>query len=274
MLDTHESSEIRFEVTEVIIHPEYLGSSHQGFDIAIYKVNDKSASNRREIREGKIFPACLPRVDEEYGVSNPELWVAGWGLVKEKPLKNGQSLRVKGLQNSPRHTKVPIQKCQDDRRRTVFPQGLICAGTPERDSCKFDDGGPLMNVHESKYEWVGIVSFGFGCGQPGSPGAYTRTSCFLAWIASQFGLKGTSTNPSQSSAWSTACPSFTNVQTTSKPPTINIQEEPNDAIVINAGKKLQFLSGEPEKNEFRRVFYVAQQPNFYLYPYFWPYGKK
>ena len=43
----------------------------------------------------------------------------------------------------------------------------------------------------NKYEWIGVVSFGVGCGQPGYPGAYTRASCFLDWIASQFGLSGT-----------------------------------------------------------------------------------
>ena len=32
---------------------------------------------------------------------------------------------------------------------------------------------------KSKYEWIGIVSFGVGCGLKGYPGAYTRTSCYL-----------------------------------------------------------------------------------------------
>ena len=66
-----------------------------------------------------------------------------------------------------------------------------------KDSCQGDSGGPLMNLIQengvNKYEWIGVVSFGVGCGQKGYPGAYTRASCFLDWIASQFGLSGTFT---------------------------------------------------------------------------------
>ena len=52
-----------------------------------------------------------------------------------------------------------------------------------KDSCQGDSGGPLMNIvkenGKSKYEWIGVVSFGVGCGQPGYPGAYTRASCYI-----------------------------------------------------------------------------------------------
>ena len=52
-----------------------------------------------------------------------------------------------------------------------------------KDSCQGDSGGPLMNIvkenGKSKYEWIGIVSFGVGCGLKGYPGAYTRTSCYI-----------------------------------------------------------------------------------------------
>ena len=52
----------------------------------------------------------------------------------------------------------------------------------------------------------GIVSYGVGCGEQGYPGAYTRTSCYLQWIAEQFGMTGTSSSSSTSSSWSTQCP--------------------------------------------------------------------
>merc|ERR1712110_631208 len=93
-----------------------------------------------------------------------------------------------------------------------YPQGLICAAEDGRDSCQGDSGGPLIatatrhsNSTQKRYSWVGIVSFGVGCAEPGFPGAYTRASCFLSWLGEQFGLTAESSLGGKS-GWSTACP--------------------------------------------------------------------
>jgi len=254
-LDLQESGQINFYVTQVIVHPKYQGAD-KGYDIAIFKVDDNEAKtwDRPEIQEGRkeVYPACLPRLDAEYGTSNRRLWVAGWGLVKQRTVA-GNRIQVRGLQNNPRHVDVPVQIC-DDPDAFKYPKGLICAGEPSHDSCQGDSGGPLMNIRqengESKYEWVGIVSFGVGCAAKGYPGAYTRTSCYLDWIASHFGLTGTSTTSSQSSNWSQGCPA--SIKLNNKP----ILSEPTDAVVINAGKftndkfllsRYDQLGSEPDK---------------------------
>ena len=54
-------------------------------------------------------------------------------------------------------------------------------GVPQGDS-----GGPLMMQMDSgnrqRYEAIGIISFGNGCGNPDSPGIYARVDHFLKWI--------------------------------------------------------------------------------------------
>ena len=55
-----------------------------------FQVNDNKAgtASKPQIQQGKnqIYPACLPRVDDEY--NSGRLWVAGWGLTKQRKLKD------------------------------------------------------------------------------------------------------------------------------------------------------------------------------------------
>ena len=50
------------------------------------------------------------------------------------------------------------------------------------------------------------MSFGVGCAKPGYPGAYTRSSCFLGFVAEQFGLKAEFSPAGERPDWSTDCP--------------------------------------------------------------------
>ncbi|MEU8705415.1 serine protease [Streptomyces sp. NPDC048565] len=58
---------------------------------------------------------------------------------------------------------------------------MLCAGDAAggRDACQGDSGGPLV----ARGRLIGLVSWGSGCGNPDSPGVYTRVSAAIRWMA-------------------------------------------------------------------------------------------
>lgn len=66
---------------------------------------------------------------------------------------------------------------------TYDASSMLCAGdtTGGRDACQGDSGGPLV----ARGRLIGLVSWGSGCGSPGSPGVYTRVSAAIRWMAGQ-----------------------------------------------------------------------------------------
>ncbi|MFH9617762.1 S1 family peptidase [Streptomyces pratensis] len=82
-----------------------------------------------------------------------------------------------------------VQVLPDDDCVRAYPGGtqgaydassMLCAGDTAggRDACQGDSGGPLV----ARGRLVGLVSWGSGCGSPGSPGVYTRISSAIRWM--------------------------------------------------------------------------------------------
>lgn len=86
-----------------------------------------------------------------------------------------------------RQVTVPIwenRKCSVVYKRNLT-ESFLCAGYEEggKDACQGDSGGPLMTEGPNERMMiVGVVSHGIGCGSPGYPGVYTRTTTFLDWV--------------------------------------------------------------------------------------------
>ncbi|MEU2621544.1 serine protease [Streptomyces sp. NPDC007157] len=111
--------------------------------------------------------------------------VSGWGDI------TGGGDYARRLYAAQVHV-LPDQACE-----RAYPGGvdgtyradsMVCAGeTPGGpDACQGDSGGPLV----AEGRLIGLVSWGSGCGRPGSPGVYTRVSEVVRALGSGGGLSG------------------------------------------------------------------------------------
>ncbi|MFI9644759.1 serine protease [Streptomyces sp. NPDC052040] len=97
--------------------------------------------------------------------------VYGWGDVSGDA-DYAHSLRAANLQVLPDADCARAYPGGADGK--YDPASMLCAGEPAggRDACQGDSGGPLV----AQGRLIGLVSWGNGCGRPGSPGVYTRVS--------------------------------------------------------------------------------------------------
>jgi len=165
----------RIAIAEIIVHPNYEkgGIAHDN-DIALLRLKtpilDRSA-------DGETLPIARA-ILMPYGLSSlvgKEATVTGWGSLQS----GGAS------PDALQEVVVPIvsnSDCQEfyDVYDDVITGNMLCAGYEEggHDSCQGDSGGPLViyNSAESRWEQVGIVSWGRECARPNVPGVYAHLS--------------------------------------------------------------------------------------------------
>jgi len=194
----------------------------------------------------RLWPACLPDIDRDF--LREKTYVAGWGITKTKYIQ-GSKIAVKGIPDIARHASVTVTKCEDSDNFD-YPKGLVCAAETGQDSCQGDSGGPLVgtaskysdSIHK-RYSWIGIVSFGVGCAEPGFPGAYTRSSCYLGFVAEQFGLKGNFPAANDHPDWSTDCPNGASRRSSSVNRRNNHRNKNNRNNKIKKNKKKSSTEG-------------------------------
>lgn len=77
---------------------------------------------------------------------------------------------------------VSFQQCIDVYGIDWVTNSMFCAGLEDggRDWCYGDGGGPLINRNTEAV--IGLMSWGYGCAEPGYPGVYTRVGKFVDWI--------------------------------------------------------------------------------------------
>jgi secreted trypsin-like serine protease len=165
-------------VRDAWVNPGYDGSSNAG-DFAVLTLAEPLPAGAVIGMAAAGDPAYAPGTDAT---------VYGWGDT------TGYGAYPHSLRAAPLHV------LSDARCEAAYPgtgdgtylrQTMLCAGEVRggRDSCQGDSGGPLV----ARGRLVGLVSWGSGCGRPGSPGVYTRVSEVvraLGWTSSTQGAPG------------------------------------------------------------------------------------
>jgi secreted trypsin-like serine protease len=158
-LRTDEGREI--PVRETWVNPDYDAETNAG-DFAVLTLAEPLPHDAVVRAAGPGDPAYEP------GTS---AYVYGWGDTTGGG-DYAHSLRAA------RVSVLPDAQCEraypGSSDGSYVAARMVCAGESQggRDACQGDSGGPLV----AQGRLIGLVSWGSGCGHPGSPGVYTRVS--------------------------------------------------------------------------------------------------
>ncbi|GFY73438.1 clotting factor B [Trichonephila inaurata madagascariensis] len=162
---------------------------HEGFKMECY-CNDIAILRLEHPLAPDVMPACLPFFDPA-GIGE-RVTVLGWGDTIFHPEKRRTEMGTAILQRVDDLTIFVPSECRRIMSTIsghVLPENFgeyyICAGVPDgsKDACVGDSGGPLLHEdYDGIWSLVGIVSFGYKCGEPGVPGTYSRISYYIPWI--------------------------------------------------------------------------------------------
>lgn len=134
-----------------------------------------------------VVPVCLP----DMNLTDRELvhvryhTVSGWGQRTSGGNQNHNSQNAPGGSHL-RRMEVPIIQASvcAERSRLNLINHAICAGYlgGRQDSCRGDDGSPLVTEFGSTHFLLGVAGWGRGCVEPGFDGIYTNVAHFTQWI--------------------------------------------------------------------------------------------
>ncbi|MEU7058797.1 serine protease [Streptomyces sp. NPDC046197] len=167
-------------VRDTWVNPRYDAATNSG-DFAVLTLAEPLPQSSVIKMAGASDPAYTPGTGAE---------VYGWGDT------TGTAAYAHSLYAARVHV-LPDSQCRraypGSVDGTYLPETMLCAGESAggHDACQGDSGGPLV----AQGKLIGLVSWGSGCGRPGSPGVYTRVSDVVRTL-SLFG--GTSASHSAS----------------------------------------------------------------------------
>ncbi|CAF0761316.1 unnamed protein product [Didymodactylos carnosus] len=153
-------------------HPDYDNETVQN-DISLLKL-----SSPLNMTSSALAKICLPKMTSTcYPPDGLTLVAIGWGRLS--------SASTYPASNELQQVTLISVPYADSRCRSTVSDTTtqLCAAAPGKDTCQGDSGGPLMFFSNSRWELVGIVSYGIGsCANASFAGVYTRVSAYLSWI--------------------------------------------------------------------------------------------
>ncbi|KAL9704638.1 hypothetical protein quinque_008156 [Culex quinquefasciatus] len=164
------------KVESTVQHEEYDKYTLYN-DIALIKLKEKV--NFTEF----VLPICLPIAEsvKDQNTDSMNFTAVGWGNTEHGNDTYEYGSRYK------LHVELAganLTHCDEVYEEDIV-ETQMCAGAEEgKDTCQGDSGGGLIAQVDGIYYEYGIVSWGYGCGQQGVPGVYTRVTSYLDWIES------------------------------------------------------------------------------------------
>lgn len=160
------------QVRQIVRFPGYRDAA-AGNDVALLELETPL-----DLSGARVSPISLV-TDESATVPGTLATVSGWGTV----YAGGPSARNLRAADVPLVSAEVAQEAYSEE----WPLGpdQIGAGDLEEggvDSCQGDSGGPLVVPDGDGSLLAGVVSWGYGCGDPQYPGMYARVSWFADWI--------------------------------------------------------------------------------------------
>lgn len=220
-----EEYNVILRIVKIVRHPEYdisRGEENSQFivsDIAVLHVRD--ANFEKLSNKYRIYPACLPT---NHQLSSITAIHAGWSTSPPVDFvrENVPAYReVYQYFSKQWHYNMTVETCKDPQTfinnstlefytNSYYPPGTVCATEIFRKFCPTsgESGSPLMVKDErSRFVAEGIQSFIKGCSAvtflevsatysileqfSENPSVYTKLSCYLPWIATQYNMEYT-----------------------------------------------------------------------------------
>ena len=169
---TEQNGAIKRTLTQRVSHPQY-NTNTLANDVAVAKLDQPITG----------VPLLPLNRDPTVPVSAQDLIVMGHGVVDTTTGAATDTLQKVTVDY------VPNNVCNGPNSYNGEVDGniMMCAADPNagKDSCQGDSGGPIVACNPNNptdCSQVGVVSWGYGCGEPGFPGVYARVSSFTSWI--------------------------------------------------------------------------------------------